>query len=221
MTNQRPARTLRAMTTTELSSGKRHRARDLTTKPAGRPPSVYRPELGLEICEQAAEGSTLNTICASGGMPTPTTFRRWCLEHKELREAFQQARELKAHSLFDEALDLAREVKDNAKKAGKTYTSPQVRAFDLAMNQLRWAAAKLNPREYSDRSQLHWTVPIQINTTINLDGKADATEVVGTASYVVEARHAEEVPSATDGDLGGAPVGKRAGSGHKKKETER
>ena len=103
---------------------------------------------------------------------------------------------------------------------GKTYTSPQVRAFDLAMNQLRWAAAKLNPREYSDRSQLHWTVPIQINTTISLDGKAEADDAVGASSYRVEARHAEEVPSETGGDIAGAPVSKRAGSGDKKKETE-
>lgn len=204
------------MPATELSSGKRHRARALTHKPAGRPPSVYREELALEICEQVAEGKTLNVICDAKGMPTATTFRRWCLENKELREGFQLARELKAHSLFDEALDLAREVKDNATKGGKTYTSPQVRAFDLAMNQLRWAAAKLNPREYSDRSQLHWTVPIQINTSINLGQEgADAGE--GTISvYKVEAKHTEVIPSTTEGDQEGAPLKKRLDTGRKK-----
>lgn len=132
--------------------------RALAKKTRGRPPSVFRPELATAIIERVAEGETLSIICADDGMPSPTTFRRWVLAREEVRTAFQLARELKADSLFDEALDIARAIK---RVPGSTQN---VRASDVAMSHLRWAAGKLNPQRYSDRSQISFTVPIQINT---------------------------------------------------------
>lgn len=146
------------MTTNPVPS----QVRPLAKRTAGRPPSVFRPELATAIVERIAEGETLSQICKSDGMPTPTTFRRWTLAREDLWETFQAARELKADSLFDEALDLSRLIREEPGGAQR------VRAHDIAINHLRWAAGKLNPVKYSDRSQINLTVPIQINTTLDL-----------------------------------------------------
>ncbi len=173
------------MTTNPIPS----QVRALAKRTAGRPPSVFRPELATAIIERVAEGETLSAICKGDGMPTPTTFRRWTLARREVWEAFQAARELKADSLFDEALDMARSIK---KKPG----GPQnVRAHDVAMSHLRWAAGKLNPQKYSDRSQISFTVPIQINTTLDLGQGAGHTEensVYDLTATVVETPPPEE-----------------------------
>ncbi len=158
--------------------------RPLAKRTAGRPPSVFRPELATAIIERVAEGETLSTICKGDGMPTPTTFRRWTLARREVWEAFQAARELKADSLFDEALDMARKIKEEP-------GGPQrVRAHDVAMSHLRWAAGKLNPQQYSDRSQTTFTVPIQINTTLDLGqgggGHTEDASVYDLTAQVVE-----------------------------------
>ncbi len=160
--------------------------RPLAKKTRGRPPSVFRPELVVEIVERVAEGETLSSICADDGMPTPSTFRRWVLARDEVREAFFLARELKADSLFDEALDLARAIKRSP------GTSQNVRAYDVAMSHLRWAAGKLNPQRYSDRSQISLTVPIQINTTLDL-GQGSTVQVTEHGSvYDLTAQVVEE-----------------------------
>ncbi len=160
--------------------------RPLAKRTSGRPPSVFRPELATVIIERIADGETLSSICAGDGMPSPTTFRRWALAHEEVWEAFQAARELKADSLFDEALDLARSIKANP------GTSQHVRAYDVAMSHLRWAAGKLNPQRYSDRSQITFTVPIQINTTLDL-GQGGGGSITETgAVYDLTAKVVEE-----------------------------
>ena len=144
--------------------------RALKKRTKGRPPSVYRREIAVEMLEQIAEGSTLSKICEQDGMPTPTTFRKWALADKELWEALQAARSLKADSLFDEALDMARDLK---KEPG---TAQKVRAYDVAMSQLRWSAGKLDPSRFSDRSSISVVVPIQINTTLDLGQGVAVTE---------------------------------------------
>ncbi len=130
------------------------------------------------ICERIAEGETLTHICQGKGWPSPSTFRNWILKHENLREAYSLARELKSHSLFDEALDMARTIRDTPGNAQR------VRAFDVAMNHLRWSAGKLNPGMYSEKATAATLVPIQINTTIDLGGATKTDRAV----YEIEAK---------------------------------
>lgn len=155
------------------------------SKPGGRRVSVYRPELVLAICERLAEGETMSEICATPGMPAASTVRRWALDKKPVWEALSTARGLKADSLFDEALDMARALRE------EPGNSQNVRAYDVVMSHLRWAAAKLNPQQYSDRSLVNVTVPIQINTTLDL-GTSLAGSGAGSV-YDVTATIVEEV----------------------------
>ena len=168
------------------------------TRLGGRFVSKYDPTLALRICERVSEGETLASICAAGsGLPCRQTFYRWAVNFPELARAYATARELSGHSLEEEALDMARHIRDT-----RTLHEPAtVRAYDVAMGQLRWSASKRNPRIYSERAAMTFTVPIQINTTIDLAGGGGGTPDHPNV-YEVEAKlvepHEEDRPPPTD-----------------------
>jgi hypothetical protein len=148
----------------------------------------YDPGLALQICELISEGFTLSEICADREhFPHKATFNRWCVNNPDLRKAYLGAREISAFALEDQALNMAREIVEDP------GSSQRVRAFDIAMNQLRWSAAKRNPREYGEKSQTNVVVPIQINTGLDLgQGGAQAGTPGDENIYTVSAK--VEVP---------------------------
>lgn len=103
-------------------------------------------------------------ICEQPGMPNRTTFQRWVVQYPELARAYAAARELSAHAFEEEALDIARQLSTE----GRDFTATKIRAFDVAVGQLRWSASRRNPRTYSERGAVQITVPIQINTSLDL-----------------------------------------------------
>lgn len=130
----------------------------------GRPPVNYTPALALAICERVADGETLTEICREDGMPNKATFNRWVVAFPEVGRAYAAARELSAYALEEDALVLARHLAQHPGSAQK------VRAFDILLNQLRWSASRRNPRVYSEKGTIQVTVPIQINTTLDMGG---------------------------------------------------
>lgn len=155
---------------------------------AGKLLSQYDAEVMANICVRIAEGETLAHICKEKDKPTAWTFRNWVLKDEELRGMYTQARELQAHSLFEEALDEARAIK------AAPGSAQQVRAADILITHLRWAAGKLNARDYSERSSVRFVVPIQINTSLDLGGgDVDPDKVYDiTAEVIVDPEEAEE-----------------------------
>ena len=125
----------------------------------------YSPELALKICEKVADGGTLLDICKGIGMPHRTSFHRWVMLYKDVAISYQAARELSAQSLEDEALGLARELSGQ-----NNFTTVKVRAIDISLQQLRWSATRRDPSKYGQKAKETITVPIQINTTLNLGG---------------------------------------------------
>ncbi len=123
----------------------------------------YSPELALKICERVASGETLLDICKGIGMPHRTSFWRWVMLYKDVAISYQAARELSAQSLEEEALSLARGL-----SGPNSYTTVKVRALDIAMQQLRWSATRRDPSKYGQKAKEIITVPIQINTTLDL-----------------------------------------------------
>lgn len=187
--------------------------RELKKRTKGRPPATYRPELALAICERIAEGETLSSICRSDGMPSAVSFRRWALARKDLFEALNAARTLKADALFDEALDMAREL------AGEPGTAQKVRAFDVLISHLRWSAGKLDPQRFSDRSAISFVVPIQILTTLDL-GQGGVPNRDESNVYDIKAEVVVPVAAAVDdaGEQAGKRVqGKRGADGEAKR----
>lgn len=124
---------------------------------------TFRMDVAVMICERIAEGETLAKICRDSGMPDRSTFRKWVLRNEDLRAAYEAARELQSHSLFDETLDLTRRLQDD-----NELSNVQVTAFRVALDNLRWAAGKLNPQQYGERSNPNAALAIQIITPLNL-----------------------------------------------------
>lgn len=154
---------------------------------------MYTPDLGLQICELIAEGETLKDICEQEGMPTRQTVHRWVIAFPEFGRAYAAARELSAYSMEEEALMTGR----NTVRLAGQMTSQQVRAAEVHMNQLRWSAARRNAKVYSERAAVQVTVPIQINTTLDMGGAAGGGTVDHPNIYDLEAKDVTIQPAET------------------------
>lgn len=149
---------------------------------------AYNADIALEMCEEIAQGRTLKAVCDSAERyPSRATFYKWVVNNPDLAAAFQAAREVSAHALEEEALGLAREI-----KADKEASGTKVRAFEVAMNQFRWSATRRNPKVYSDRAAVNVTVPIQINSSLDL---SEGTEPqTGNVENVYDVKATQYVP---------------------------
>jgi hypothetical protein len=91
-----------------------------------------------EICRRIAEGQSLRQICNDSHLPNRNTVWGWLRQNREFMGHYARAREDQAESLFDEALDIAREHEDPAKAR-------------VMIDTLKWAAGKLKPKKYGDK----------------------------------------------------------------------
>lgn len=126
---------------------------------------VYTAEKGVLVCERLAEGKTLKELCApenEWGLPSTTTIFRWLNAEPEFQKGYEAALLMKADLLVDEATDMARELRD------ERGTSERVQAYRVAMEHLRWTAARLHPKNWGEKAAGQIVVPIQINTNLNL-----------------------------------------------------
>src|ERR1700720_3675520 len=70
-------------------------------------PSDYSFQVAISICARLAEGKSLRTICSEAGMPGRATVFRWIARHKEFRDEYTLACELRAEDLADEMIEIA------------------------------------------------------------------------------------------------------------------
>jgi hypothetical protein len=150
----------------------------------------YNPAMALEMCERIADGETLREVCKPGnGFVSYYTFRRWLLMQPELVQAYTEARTLSAIRFEEESIDMAREIR------AEPGTAQRVRAYDITMNHMRWVAARRNPQLFSEKAAIKLTVPIQINTNLDLGGKLiDQTlHSGGESTYTLEATVHESI----------------------------
>lgn len=143
----------------------------------------YDHDVALAICELVASGKTLRNVSKRAGFPSRPTIYRWLTLNPKFFDAYERAKELSAQSFEDEALDMARELREP-----NEFTGTKVQAYNIAMGQLRWSAARRDKTRYGQQVQTTTTVPIQINTTLNLgqEGQGPATSDT-TSIYTVEA----------------------------------
>lgn len=159
-------------------------------KIGGRFVTKYDPALALEILELVAQGKTINAICQPRSkFPHPVTFKRWVVNNPELARALDVARRMSAEAIEEEALDVARAIKQTQRDG------TQVRAHEVLLQQLRWSAERRDPAKYGTRTPVSIRVPIQINTTLDM-GKGEA-EIGGAGDiYKITATTSKSVDSA-------------------------
>lgn len=151
-------------------------------------PRGFAPELAQTILAKVADGATLREIAKLPGMPTKSTIQRWIMKYPELAQAWKVAREMSASSFEDEALDMARQLKNQT-----DWTGTKVRSHEVAMAQFRWSASHRDPAQFGQTATPQIVVPVQINTTLDL-GQPGAEKAAATLSttYDIAAKFAKD-----------------------------
>jgi hypothetical protein len=91
------------------------------------------------ILDRMTHGQALRDICKDPELPGYSTVNRWLDEDEELKEMYARAREKRADWLADELVEIADTETDSAKARNR-------------IDARKWAAAKLNPKRYADRT---------------------------------------------------------------------
>lgn len=125
-------------------------------------PSSYDAEIAAELLMTVATTKKgLETICSDAKFPEPMTVYRWMLANPEFREGYARAKEDQLQILEDEILQLA----DNTQmgeivtlKADGTEERKQADMIEhrkLQIESRKWLMAKLKPKKYGDRVDVH------------------------------------------------------------------
>lgn len=131
-------------------------------------PSQINRTRALKVCEKIVLGMPLPDVCQLPGMPSMAAFLKWTQTDPAIGLMYRTAREISAYSLEELALSIARQ---NAENPG---SPAQQKAIDAYLQQLRWAAEKRHPAVFSPRAAVNVTVPVQINTSLDLGGSPTA-----------------------------------------------
>jgi hypothetical protein len=89
------------------------------TNPKRGRPSDYSFQVAISICARLAEGKSLRAICSEAGMPGRATVFRWIARHKEFRDEYTLACELRAEDLVDEMIEIVDDLAFGWKKSGR------------------------------------------------------------------------------------------------------
>ncbi|WP_411287161.1 hypothetical protein [Phenylobacterium sp.] len=102
----------------------------------GRPPT-FCAATAAEIFDRLCEGEGIARICRDPAMPAFSTVYYWRRHFPEFAEQVKVAREIQAERFCDLAWEIAEGV-----------TPQTASATRVKLEQLRWQAAKLAPRQY-------------------------------------------------------------------------
>lgn len=144
-------------------------------------------EIGFQVVERLAVGRSLEEIGAIPGMPSKETFLVWVSQSPALAQAFTVAREVSAYALEEEVLAFLREQRKNP----TTLTTNSLRATQMLAEHIRWAAEKRNPKVYAKQAAVSMTVPVQINTTLDMGGSTSVGTKEFPNIYELKAVHVE------------------------------
>lgn len=124
--------------------------------------TALNEDLALQVCELVAMGHTLDELCSKdneGRFPAKLTFIRWMLMYPHIKQAYEAALEVRTFSLEDEAIEAVR------RGLNKPSQVPAIRAL---ISQLQWSMEKGNAGRFGQKGVGQITVPIQINTSLDL-----------------------------------------------------
>ncbi len=98
------------------------------------------------IVQKVAEGASMRQVSKTPGFPDAYTLAKWRKESSEFDHALRAARAVRAESLRDDALEIAREANGDL--------ADYVAGKKLAVETLKWAAEKDDPGTYGATNKL-------------------------------------------------------------------
>lgn len=126
--------------------------------------TAYDPQALLRVLERVAGGDLLIDLEKEPGFPRRLTVMQWIMADGAAARAFQAAVELSALAMEEKALAMGKQI------AGAPESGTKVRAYEVAMNQLRWSASRRNPKKFGEQRQTQIVVPVTINTSLPMGG---------------------------------------------------
>ena len=121
----------------------------------------YTEETANAICEGLASGVSLLQVCKAKGMPSESTVRRWAIDDVQgFAAKYARARELQAHKLAEEILEIANTPVMGQKSVSKA-TGLEITEGDmiehrrLQVDARKWYLSKVLPKVYGDKLDLN------------------------------------------------------------------
>lgn len=128
----------------------------------GRPPMVYRPEVGEEICNLLAQSSeSLEKILERHPhLPGKSTIYKWKFSQPDFAEKYANARRSQADNLVVECLAICEDDSQDLIQTAEGIKPNMARiARDrLKVDTIKWIACKLMPKVYGDKQQIEHSV---------------------------------------------------------------
>jgi hypothetical protein len=137
--------------------------------PAQEPPrvhgnTVFTVELGLQITELIAESKTLNQALKALGNPVHrATVFRWLDENEDFRKQYARAHSLQAETDADEIREITRRVIGPLNEGETAIPAADAR---VAIDALKWAASKRNPKRYGEKVEVDTPADGNIATAV-------------------------------------------------------
>jgi hypothetical protein len=115
----------------------------------------YSKHIADEICDRMIEGESLLKICKDDHMPSRVSVYRWVDDHPDFRRRYNYAREGQAHFYADLIRDIAFDDAGDVFIDGDKIVNDHARVqrARLKVDTLKWVAARLLPRVYSDKAE--------------------------------------------------------------------
>jgi hypothetical protein len=117
--------------------------------------SAYTETIGTRICELIAESHTIDQVVAQlAADGTPISRRvifKWLDAHPDFANMYAKAHQMQADHDADQIREIMRRVIDPTVPAKMRLDHNAAR---LAIDALKWAASKRNPKRYGDKLEV-------------------------------------------------------------------
>lgn len=117
-------------------------------------PTKYSKELADKICKLIATNPVgLTTLIKLHNLPDRQTIYNWLNLYGDFFDNYMQAKKQQAHVIADEMLEVHNDIPTYFDKDGnEKIDNGMLGRAKLKMEALRWSAARLNPKWYSEKT---------------------------------------------------------------------
>lgn len=146
-------------------------------------PTKYTEEKATAICSMIAEGKSVREIGAMKDQPSERTIYNWLASTEEFLQKYTRAREQQAEVYAQEIIDIADDSTGDMivdDEGNERLNSEHVQRSKLRIDARKWAASKLQPKKYGDR------------TAIDVGMQGDTAALMGELSALFGIEKTEE-----------------------------
>jgi hypothetical protein len=136
--------------------------------------SAYTPKLAEELCALITEGGTIESIAKKEGV-SPRSIWNWLEKYPEFVRKYMRAREAQGDAYADKVVNIVGRVIDPETPEHLKLDANSAR---VAIDALKWSAAKRAPKKYSDR------IATELTGTLTVEEKP--RDKLATARWIAD-----------------------------------